>query len=69
VSNAFLRFIQFWQTDRPSKSNKHFIKSCLDKAAKKIKQNLLVEDSSRPADFVIDQDTLGLPAPILLKQF
>jgi hypothetical protein len=57
-----------WQTDRPSKSNKHFIKSCLDKAAKKVKQDLLVEDSSRPADFMIDQDTLGLPgSPDIVK--
>lgn len=44
-----------WQSDRPSKINRHFIRKALDDAAKR-----LTEDPSLSIDVVVDADTEGV---------
>lgn len=55
-----------WQSDLPEKTNRYFILKCLNSAAKKLNQDLLVEDAER--DYIVDfnevkieHDTAGLP--------
>jgi hypothetical protein len=45
-----------WQSDRNEKSNRYFIKTCLEMAAKKLKKELGIEETLR-----VDHDTKGIP--------
>jgi len=48
-----------WQSDRPAKANRNFIRAALDDAAKEIGKDLDLADAVRAVQ--IDQDTQGVP--------
>jgi hypothetical protein len=47
-----------WQSDLPSKDNKNFIASCLEKAAKNLRRKI---GSDLSIELSIDRDTIGKP--------
>lgn len=49
-----------WQTDQPTKENKFFIKSALEKAISELNSEFKIEDSARP-DIELDHDTKNVP--------
>jgi hypothetical protein len=61
-----MRIFYSWQSDLPAASNKHFIKTCLESAIKKLNAVAVVESVRRSDDFgeakplELDHDTKGV---------
>ncbi|MDX2107114.1 MAG: hypothetical protein SFY67_11995 [Candidatus Melainabacteria bacterium] len=64
-SNSFVVFYA-WQSDLPNKSNRGFIKGCLEKAIKNLNREISIEQSPRDTEkdsnsIELDHDTKGVP--------
>ena len=50
-----------WQSDRPSNLNRNFIEDALDKAIKKLGQDIKIQEALRDVEVKLDKDTKGVP--------
>jgi hypothetical protein len=49
-----------WQSDSPSRTNRSFIETALEKAIEKISKDITLEEADRPDDLAVDKDTKGV---------
>jgi hypothetical protein len=57
---ALMIIFYSWQSDRPGKTGRHFIRSCLEAAIAELNVEVVTDEASRP-DIELDHDTKGIP--------